>query len=902
MRIPKSMAPKSMARKIVITAAPVCFGVCFGLTFFKAALLVAQTGSGTAAPARPAAAVPASSNTTANANATGATLTPEAAKYRAFVNKYCVSCHNQRTAFPAEGPVRLDGAAFDDLLGHAETWERVLRKLSVRAMPPPGSPRPPEAEYAGFTGWLVASLDRAWEGRSTPGRYVVHRLNRAEYANAVRDLLAVDIDVSDLLPTDGAEFGFDNIATALKTSPLLLEGYVNAAQRVSAMAVGDPQVKPGATEHSISREFSQNGYIDGLPLGTVGGTVVRHVFPADAEYKLSGRLVRGVQEGYAGVEGNDTPYTFVITVDGTEVYSAPVGGPKDSEIQAADLAAAQPIIDKRMTGRVRVTAGPHDVGFTWKERPFQLQDVWEPSKRDSQEIHMVAGLPKLRSVSIDGPYNVFGLSEGPSRQRLFVCHPASAGAKSSTASANSPATMDDTSCATKILTNLARRAYRRPVTPGDVEAPLSFYKRARQQEAGKPGGSFDDGIRAGVARVLSSPYFLYRIEKDPVGARAGVAHPVSDIELASRLSFFLWSSIPDEKLLDLAAAGRLREPGVLAAQAQRMIGDERADALVENFTGEWLQLRNLEAKVVPDLILFPDFDDNIRKGFRKETEQFFGYILRENRSALELLSADYTFLDERLAQHYGIPGVYGPRLRRVKLTDPNRRGLLGQGSILSMTSVATRTSPVFRGKYVLSTFLNTPPTPPPPNVPTLDESNKGAATVPKTVRAQLELHRNNAVCASCHRVIDPVGFALENFDSVGKWRDTGADGAPLDVAGTLADGSKVNGPAALREAILSRPDAFVTVVTERMLTYALGRGLEPGDMPVVRRIVKKTAQNDYRLSTIVMGIVESAPFQMRTKLEAAESARVEPAGPAGGPAGTGSVARSNNVGSKKEQP
>ena len=833
--------PKSVAGKIVIAAAFACVSVA------------AQT------KAAPIGVAPS-----------------DAARNRGFVDKYCVACHNQKTSFPADGPVRLDAAGFDDLTGHAETWERVLRKLSVRAMPPPGSPRPTEAEYAGFTGWLAASLDRAWEGRSTPGRYVVHRLNRAEYANAVRDLLAVDIDVSDLLPTDGAEFGFDNIATALKTSPLLLEGYVNAAQRVSAMAVGDPQVKPGTTEHSISREFSQSGYIDGLPLGTIGGTVVRHVFPADAEYKLSGRLVRGVQEGYAGVEGNDTPYTFVITVDGTEVYSAPVGGPKDSEMQGADLAAAQPIIDKRMTGRVRVTAGPHDVGFTWKERPGQLQDVWEPSKRDSQEVHMVAGLPRLRTVSIDGPYNVFGLSEGLSRQRLFVCHP----------SLNSGSNPSDESCATKILTNLARRAYRRPVTPGDIEAPMSFYKKSRQS-----GGSFDDGIRAGVARVLSSPYFLYRIEKDPAGAAPGVAHPVSDIELASRLSFFLWSSIPDEKLLDLAAAGRLREPGVLAAQAQRMIDDERADALVENFTGQWLQLRNLEAKVVPDLLMFPDFDDNVRKGFRKETEEFFGYILRENRSALELLSADYTFVDERLAKHYGIPGVYGPRFRRVKIADPNRRGLLGQGSILSMTSVATRTSPVFRGKYVLSTFLNTPPSPPPPNVPTLEESNKGVAAVPKTVREQLELHRKNPACASCHRVIDPVGFALENFDSVGNWRAAGADGAPLDTSGTLADGSKVNGPAALREAILSRPDAFATVVAERMLTYALGRGLEPGDMPVVRRIVRKAAQNDYRLSSIVMGIVESAPFQMRTKLEPAESA--------GGP-GTHTVARLNNVGSQKE--
>jgi mono/diheme cytochrome c family protein len=834
---------KCMARKIAIGAALACFGIT--------ALLVAQTGTSTPAPARPAPAV-------VNANTAAATTTADTAKYRALVDKYCVSCHSQRTSNPPDGPVRLDGAGFDDLLGHAETWERVLRKLSVRAMPPPGSPRPTEAEYAGFTGWLATSLDRAWEGHSTPGRFVVHRLNRAEYANAIRDLLAVDLDVSDLLPTDGAEYGFDNIATALKTSPLLLEGYVNAAQRVSAMAVGDPEVRPGTTEHSIAREFSQNGYIDGLPLGTVGGTVVRHVFPADAEYKLSGRLVRGVQEGYAGVEGNDIPYTFVITVDGEEVYSAPVGGPKDDELQGGDLAAAQPIIDKRMTGRVRVTAGPHDVGFTWKERPMQLQDVWEPSKRDSQEVHFVAGMPKLRTVSIDGPYNVRGVSEGPSRQRLFVCHPAKGA---------SGTTLDETNCANKILTNLARHAYRRPVTAADLEAPMSFYKQARQGN-----GNFDDGIRAGVARVLSSPYFLYRIESDPSGARAGVAHPVSDVELASRLSFFLWSSIPDEKLLDLAIAGKLREPGALAAQAQRMLEDDRSDALVENFTGQWLQLRNLEAKVVPDLLMFPDFDDNIRKGFRKETELFFGYILRNNRSALELMSADYTFVDERLAKHYGIPGVYGPQFRRVKLTDPNRRGLLGQGSILAMTSVATRTSPVFRGKYVLSTFLNTPPTPPPPNVPTLEESNKGKPTAAQTVRAQLELHRASPACASCHRVIDPVGFALENFDSVGKWRDTGADGEPLDVAGTLADGTKVNGPAALREAILSRPDAFVTLITERMLTYALGRGLEPSDMPVVRRIVKKAAQNGYSLSSIVTGIIDSAQFQMRTKLEPVETA------------------------------
>ncbi|MEP7352863.1 MAG: DUF1592 domain-containing protein [Acidobacteriota bacterium] len=800
---------------------------------------------------------------------------PDAAKHRAWVNKYCVGCHNNRSASPSENPVNLEKASFDDLLGSAGTWERVLRKLSVRAMPPPGAPRPPEAEYAGFTGWLAGSMDHAWEAKSTPGRYVVHRLNRAEYANSIRDLLAVDIDVSDLLPTDGADFGFDNIATALKTSPLLLEAYVTAAQRVSAMAVGDPQVTPGTTEHTINREFSQSGYVDGLPLGTMGGTVVRHVFPADGEYNLGGRLIRGVAEGYTGLEGNDIPYTFVITVDGTEVFTASVGGPKDHEVQSADLNVARTMIDKRMTGRTRVTAGPHDVGFTWRERPFVRQDVWEPVRRDSQEIHMVGGIPKLRTVSIDGPYNVKGISEGPSRKRLFVCRPASAkpaATNNVSAIANAakpaPASLDNTNCATKIFTTLTRRAYRRTVTAEDVAAPMTFFKRSQQS-----GGTFDDGIRAGVARVLSSPSFLYRIEKDPADARAGVAHPVSDVELASRLSFFLWSSIPDDTLLDLASSGKLRAPGALAAQVQRMLEDQRTSSLVENFTGQWLQLRNLEAKVSPDMLMFQDFDDNTRKAFRKETEMFFEYILRENRSTLELLNADYTFLDERLAHHYGIPGIYGPRFRKVKLTDPNRRGLLGQASILSMTSVATRTSPVFRGKYVLSTFLNTPPPAPPPDVPALEDSNKDAVT-PKTVRAQLELHRANAPCSGCHRVIDPAGFALENFDSVGIWRDKGPDGQPLDVAGTLADGVPVNGPKALRDAILSRPDAFTTVVTERMLTYALGRGLEPSDMPVVRRIVKKAAQNDYRLSSIVMGIVDSAPFQMRTKLESAETAKV----------------------------
>ena len=608
-------------------------------------------------------------------------------------------------------------------------------------------------------------------------------------------------------------------------------------------------MRPGTTEYSISREFSQNMHVDGLPLGTRGGTVVNHVFPADADYKLFGRLVRGVEEGYAGVESNETPDTFVITIDGEEVFTAEVGGKTDHEVQSKDMNEAKALIDARMTGKVFVTAGPHEVGYTWKERPARRQDIWQPAQRDSQEVHMIGGLARLKTVGVEGPYDVKGVSQSVSRERLFVCKPTSAA--------------DESACAEKIFTNLTRRAYRRPVTAADVEAPMTFYKQARDSKE-----SFDAGIRVGVARILASPSFLYRMERDPVGVRAGAAHQVSDVELASRLSFFLWSSIPDQTLMNLAVAGRLRQPGVLDAQVKRMIADEKADALINNFTGQWLQLRNLESKVAPDLLMFPDFDDNIRKAFRRETEMFFGYILRENRGAMELLSADYTFVNERLAKHYGIPGVYGTRFRQVKITDPNRRGLLGQGSILSLTSVATRTSPVFRGKFVLTTFLNTPPPPPLPNVPTLEESNKDAA--PKTVREQLERHRNNPVCASCHRIIDPAGFALEKFNSVGQWREVTETGAAIDTGGVLADGSKVDGPIALRNAILSRPDAFATVLTERLMTYALGRGVEPSDMPVVRSIVKKSAPNSYRLESIVLSIVESAPFQMRTRLESAE--------------------------------
>jgi hypothetical protein len=793
------------------------------------------------------------------APSTTAAAAAEAQKHRAWLNQYCVACHNTRTAQPSNDPVNLETVNVSDLLPHATTWERVLRKLAARAMPPQGMAHPAEPEYVAFTKWLGGSLDRAWATQVRPGEYVLHRLNRAEYGNAIRDLLGLDVDVADLLPSDGGNFGFDNIADSLRTSPLLLERYVTAAQRISALAVGDPAIRPGTTDFAVSLEVTQSGHVEGLPLGTRGGRMVRHVFPADGEYELSARLNRTVLNGYAGVEGWDHPHELVFIVDDAIVHTVKVGGPEDHEASVKDPIGMVAKLDERLKARVTLSAGPHDIAVTWRERSFIRQDVWEVSQRDSQEVHFAGGLPRLRTMSVTGPYKVTGVSrESAARNRLFVCRPALRRSSSEMGASEGE-------CAERILSDLARRAYRRTVGQADIDPPMSFYRQAREA-----GGSFDQGIGAGLARVLASPSFLYRMERDPAGLRPGAPHRVSDTELASRLSFFLWSSIPDQRLMTLASSGQLRRPGVLEGQVRRMIADRRADALVSNFTGQWLQLRSLESRVTPDLLMFPDFDDNIRKGFRRETELFFAYILRGNRSALDLLNADYTFLNERLAKHYGIGGVYGSRFRLVKLADPNRRGLLGQGSLLSLTAVATRTSPVQRGKLILTTFLDTPPPPPLPSVPTLEESNK-SATGPRTVRQQMEQHRSNAVCASCHRVIDPPGFALENFNPVGQWRDKDADGAAIDAAGVLADGTKVDGPVALREAILKRPEAFATTVTQRLLTYALGRGLEPSDMPVVRRIVREAAPTRYQLTSIIMGIVNSVPFQMRATLQPAES-------------------------------
>jgi len=811
-------------------------------------LLCLGLSAGGRAPQTPAkAAVPVANG---SAPAAAAPVTPVA--FQEMLNKYCITCHNQKAKIPAGAPLTLDLANLKDPGADAAVWEKVVRKLGVGAMPPQGSPKPAAVELTRFRSSLITSLDAAAAKQNNPGRYVLHRLNRAEYANAVRDLLGVDFNVAELLPSDGGDFGFDNIATALKITPMLLEGYLTAALRISDVAVGDAEVAPGTETVTVSTVVTQTQHIEGLPIGTRGGTVTRYNFPADGEYVFYGRLLKTVAEGYVGVEGHETPFQFIVTVDGEQVFSAPVGGKQDHESSGKNIVISRDEVDKRMTStRIPITAGPHDVGFTFIDRPETEQNVWQPVLRDSLEAHNPSGLPRLRTGNIEGPYSVTGIGDTPARKRLFTCKPA-------TAAKEAP-------CANEILSAVARRAYRRPVGANDMEAPMSFYSDARMK-----GGDFDAGIRAGLARILSSPAFVFRSESDPANLPEGAAHRISDIELASRLSFFLWSSIPDDELMNLAIAGRLREPRVLEAQVRRMIADDRSDALMNDFTGQWLQLRNLD-KVTPDLLMFPDFDDNVRQAFRRETELFFTSIVRENHSVLELLDADYTFVNERLARHYGIKGVYGSRFRRVQVTDPRRRGLLGQGSFLALTSVANRTSPIIRGKYVISNFLNTPPLPPPANVPQLEAS--APKDRPSTVREQLELHRASPVCAACHRNIDPIGFALENFNAVGQWQDVTKDGLKIDSAGVLVDGTPVDGPIALRKALLARPEVFVGTVTEKLMTYALGRGLEPVDMPVVRSIMRGASKNHYAMQSIILGIVQSSAFQMRTKLNKPSAAK-----------------------------
>jgi hypothetical protein len=671
-------------------------------------------------------------------------------------------------------------------------------------MPPAGMPRPDRSTLDGFAAGLETALDRAASAAPNPGRHALHRMNRTEYANAIRDLLHLDVDVTTLLPADDSSEGFDNIADALRVSPALVERYTSAASKVSRQAVGNLLLTASTVTYRVPADLNQSGHIDGLPLGTRGGTLVEHTFPLDAEYAFRIR-VRGAAIGLAAA--NLAGEEVEVSIDDERVALVPATATVDLKL--------------------KVKAGPHALGVMFvRKAPPGADEVWA----------VYAANSGVQSVAITGPLTPTGLGDTPSRRRLFVCRPAAAA--------------DEPPCARQILGTVARRAFRRPVTDEDLQTLLGFYETGRQN------GGFDAGIEQGLARVLVDPRFVFRLEREPKGVAPGQLYRVSDLELASRLSFFLWSSIPDDELLEVAIKGTLHTPAVLAQQTRRMLADPKASALVTNFGGQWLYLRELK-NARPETT---GFSENLRQSMRRETEMLLESIVREDRSVIDLLNADYTFVDETLARHYGIPNVRGSRFRRVPVTDEARRGLLGQGSFLLVTSVANRTSPVSRGKWVLENLMGVPPPLPPPNVPSIDENPEAAKA--SSLRQKMEAHRNNAVCAACHRIMDPIGFSLENFDLVGRWR-TSDGGVPIDAKSQLFDGTPLDGPASLRRALLGRSDVFVRATTEKLMTYGTGRALRYYDMPTVRKVVHEAASDQYRFSALVRGIVESDAFQMK---------------------------------------
>jgi Protein of unknown function (DUF1592)/Protein of unknown function (DUF1588)/Protein of unknown function (DUF1587)/Protein of unknown function (DUF1585)/Protein of unknown function (DUF1595)/Cytochrome C oxidase, cbb3-type, subunit III len=769
-----------------------------------------------------------------SARAPGVPMTP--LEYKALVDKYCVTCHNDRLK---TGGLTLDTIDFTDIPASAEPLEKAVRKLLVGAMPPQGAARPDPAAYHALAADLESALDQAAAVRPNPGRALLRRLNRSEYANAIRDLLDLDVNVSALLPLDNSSYGFDNIADVLGMSPVLMEGYLTAARRISAAAVGDrTAIVTTADTYRVRPDLSQDRHVYGLPLGTRGGIVVKHTFPLDAVYSFRIDLRQTTLNDVVGLE---YPHQAVITVDGAEVHRATVGGREDLVKSFANSQATAELLEGRLAVRVPVTAGPHDVGAAFIEKSAAIRPgLLQPILRTTFDPVNYTGEPHIEALIVTGPFNETGSGDTPSRRRIFVCRPA-------TGAAESP-------CAQRILSTIARRAYRRPLTPEDLHTLDSFNRLGRKQ------GTFDSGIEMGIRRILASPDFVLRIERDPPNAVPGTVHRISDLELASRLSFFLWSTLPDDQLVRLAVRGRLGDSLVLEQQVRRMLADPRSRALIDNFAGQWLYLRNLR-NINPAPSEFPDFDHNLRLAMLQEMEAFFESIIREDRSVLDLMTADYTFVNERLARHYRIPNVYGDQFRRITLAQDERRGLLGKGAILLVTSLATRTSPVVRGKWILENVVGTPPPPPPAEVPALDENAVGQK--PRTLRERVETHRKNPVCARCHRLMDPIGFALENYDAVGRWR-TSDDGAPIDAAGQLMDGSKVDGPATLRQALTRNPEVFVRTMTEKMIIYALGRGLEAYDMPSVRGITRAAARNDYRFSSLIIGVVKSVPFQMKT--------------------------------------
>jgi hypothetical protein len=769
-----------------------------------------------------------------------------AAPDRAVIDKYCVTCHNQRLKTSG---LALDAPELADVAAHPDVWEKVIRKVEAGMMPPAGVPRPDEAARRALVASLEGVLDRAARSVPNPGRPLVHRLNRAEYANAIRDLLALDLDVSSMLPPDDSSAGFDNNADVLGLSPVLLESYLTAAERISALAIGDPQTPPMGELFRVRQDESQDRQIDGLPLGTMGGLRIRTTLPLDGEYQFQVRLFR---TNLGTMRGLEYPHQLEISVNGERAHLASFGGDKEITASSDNPTITGDDVDGRFTVRVPLKAGPAQitVAFVQKTQALNTRRLQSYVRSSSDTIDF-SGYPHIDEVILTGPFNATGVGDTPSRRRIFVCQPKAAA--------------EEEGCARRIVSTLARRAYRGDVAADDLETLHEFFRRGRRD-----GGRFDAGIDLALRRILSGPKFLVRVERDPASIPAGTAYRLSDLELASRLSFFLWSSIPDDVLLDVAGKGGLRTAAGLEQQVKRMLADPKSQALVDNFVAQWLQLRNLKGKQ-PNSHEFPDFDDNLRQALSREAELFFASIMREDRSLLDLMTADYTFVNERLARHYGIPNIYGTHFRRVTLADEARRGLLGKGAVLMVTSHPHRTSPVLRGKWILENVLGSPPPPPPDVVPPFEE-DAGAAR-PKSVRERMEQHRRNPACAGCHRMIDPAGLALENFDAVGAWRtrDGGTRGTPVDASGQLVDGTQINGVVELRAALLREPRIFVRTMTEKLMTYAMGRGLTGTDMPAVRTVVRNTARDQYRFSSVILEIARSVPFQMRLKSPAAEA-------------------------------
>jgi hypothetical protein len=756
---------------------------------------------------------------------------------RAVFDQYCVTCHNQKLKTAG---LQLDKMDLSHVGDQAEVWEKVVRKLRAGMMPPSGLPRPAPAAYEALTVALENELDRAAATRTKLAAPGVHRVNRTEYADAIHNLLALDIDPAAYLPADDASYGFDNVASGLNVSPALVEGYVSAATKISRLALGH-ETEPARKVYHVREDYSQEDHVDGLSFGTRGGMLIHHYFPSDGEYLISWIPVRTSVSGLYGGDSEDEK--LEVTIDGERVKLFKLG---------SDV----PLSTNKDKNEVRVTvkAGARTIGLAFIATTYvpnvDLNRHYRRSILDDNIIDGFTFTPQVSSVTVAGPYNATPSTDTPSRRKIFICQPANAA--------------EELPCARKILSTLARQAYRRPITESDTETLLGLY------QAGRNAGNFDDGIERALQLIIAHPEFVFRTEDAPANAKPGQPYRVSDLELASRLSFFLWSTGPDDELINLAVQKKLRNPGVFEQQVRRMVSDPRSHELVKNFAGQWLQLRTLQSST-PEGVIYPDFDDNLRQAFRTEAEMFFDSIIREDRSVIDLLNADYTFVNERLAAQYGIPNVYGSQFRRVKLDGDLdvRRGLLGKGSFELVTSVADRTSPVQRGKWVLTNILGVIPPDPPPGIPLLKETAEGGAPVEQTMRQRMEEHRANPACASCHKMMDPIGFALENFDGVGTWR-TKQLGQKLDASGQLTDGTKINGVVDLRDALVRYSPQFVRTVTEKLLTYALGRGVEYEDMPVVRAIVRDAARNDYRFSSLLMGIVKSDPFQMNRKPEAAQ--------------------------------